>query len=163
MCGISGFFSFTKIDNNITTALAKSNIDMSYRGPDESSVWSDENVAFSHVRLSIIGVKNGQQPMFNEDKSITLICNGEIYNYMEIKKNLIQKGYIFKSESDCEVIIYLYEEYKELCVNHIKGMFSFALWDSRMKQLLLARDHAGKKPLYFTETPKGISCTCRCC
>ena len=157
MCGISGFFSFTNIDNYVTTALAKSNIDMSYRGPDESSVWSDENVALSHVRLSIIGVKNGQQPMFNEDKSITLICNGEIYNYKELKKKLIQKGYTFKSESDCEVIIYLYEEHKEACVNHIKGMFSFALWDSKMKQLLLARDHAGKKPLYFTETPKGIA------
>ena len=130
---------------------------MNYRGPDKSTIWNDENVAFAHVRLSIIGVKNGDQPLFNKDKSLILICNGEIYNYKEIKKNLIKKGYLFKTDSDCEVIIYLYEEYKEACVDYIKGMFSFAIWDKKEKQLFIARDHAGKKPLYYTDSPKGIA------
>jgi asparagine synthase (glutamine-hydrolysing) len=120
-----------------------------HRGPDDSGFFVKENVALGHRRLSIIDLKTGHQPMFNEDASIALIFNGEIYNFQDIKEPLMKKGHIFKTHSDSEVIVHAYEEYGEDCVKKFNGMFAFALWDSKKRSLFLARDRFGKKPLYY--------------
>ena len=105
-------------------------------------------VAFGHRRLSIIDLKTGSQPMFNEDKSIVIVYNGEIYNFNELRKNLIKKGHRFKTKSDTEVILHQYEEDGWECVKRFNGIFAFALWDDDKKTLLLARDRIGIKPLF---------------
>ena len=116
MCGISAIYRFTQITDFDKDALCKMNEEMAYRGPDGNGVWSDETCGMAHTRLSIIGLDNGSQPLFNADGSIVLICNGEIYNYIELKKELEGKGYVFKTDSDSETIIYAYEEYGEKCL-----------------------------------------------
>lgn len=156
MCGINAFFSFNKINDSIISKLKLCNNDMFYRGPDDQDLWHNDEIAFSQVRLSIIGVNNGNQPLFNEDKNLVLICNGEIYNYKELKLQLENKGHRFSSESDSEVILHLYEEYKEDFNTKIEGMFAYCLYDIKNKKLIVARDIAGKKPLYYAQTSHGI-------
>jgi len=121
-----------------------------HRGPDNSGVWLGGKVGLGHTRLSIIDLSSaGNQPMSNEDGSIWVTYNGEVYNFQELRKNLESKGHRFKSRSDTEVIIHLYEEEGIECVNHMRGMFAFGLWDEDKKQLFLARDRMGQKPLYY--------------
>ncbi|MEQ8926491.1 MAG: asparagine synthase (glutamine-hydrolyzing) [Fulvivirga sp.] len=156
MCGITAFYAFSSVDNSTLSNLHKCNQEMSYRGPDDSGLWHDERVAIAHVRLSIIGVENGHQPLFNEDKSLILTCNGEIYNYLELKEDLIKKGHCFSTESDCEVIIHLYEEYGTNFISKLDGMFAFCLYDQKKAEIIVGRDHAGKKPLYYAVLPKGV-------
>jgi asparagine synthase (glutamine-hydrolysing) len=129
---------------------------MIYRGPDEQDIWYNDKMALGQVRLSIIGVDNGHQPLFNEDRSLVLICNGEIYNYKELKSDLIGKGHHFSSESDSEVILHLYEEYQEGFNDKLEGMFAYCLYDINKKKLIVGRDIAGKKPLYYAKTDEGI-------
>ncbi|HOM26753.1 MAG TPA: asparagine synthetase B, partial [bacterium] len=138
---------------------------MNYRGPDEEGYFFENNIGLGHKRLSIIDLKTGKQPIYNEDESLILICNGEIYNFVELRKKLEEKGHIFKTNSDNEVIIHLYEEKKEKCLSNLRGMFAFAIWDRKNKVLFLARDRLGKKPLvysmkngniYFSSELKGI-------
>ncbi|HDD64954.1 MAG TPA: asparagine synthase (glutamine-hydrolyzing) [Firmicutes bacterium] len=129
---------------------------MDYRGPDEEGYFLKENVGFGHRRLSIIDLKRGRQPLYNEEKNIVLICNGEIYNFMELRKILEKKGHNFRTNSDNEVIIHLYEEKKERCLEDLRGMFAFAIWDDREKVLFLARDRIGQKPLLYSEINNGI-------
>lgn len=123
---------------------------MAYRGPDDSGFFTDNNVGLANQRLSIIDLKTGHQPVHNEDESIFVTFNGEIYNFKELKVVLEKKGHRFYSKCDTEVIVHAYEEYGEACVNHFNGMFAFALWDSNKKKLLLAKDRVGIKPLYYT-------------
>ena len=123
---------------------------LAHRGPDDSGVYINENIAFAHRRLSIIDLENGQQPMANENKTIWITYNGEIYNFMELKKQLSEKGHVFKTNCDTEVIIHSYEEYGIDCVSKFNGMFAFAVWDGRERSLFLARDRLGIKPLYYT-------------
>lgn len=156
MCGITAFFSFTKIDNIIIDKLSSCNNDMIYRGPDEQDIWNDDKVALAHVRLSIIGVENGHQPIFNEEKNIVLICNGEIYNYKSLKIELENKEHVFSTLSDCEVILHLYEEYGENFNSKLDGMFAYCLYDIKNQKLITGRDFAGKKPLYYSVLPEGI-------
>ena len=156
MCGISAIYRFTQITDYDKEALRKMNEEMAYRGPDGSGVWSDETCGMAHTRLSIIGLDNGGQPLFNADGSIVLICNGEIYNYIELKKELEGKGYVFKTDSDSETIIYAYEEYGEKCLEHFRGMFAFVLYDKRRKRLFAARDRVGEKTLYFAQIQTGV-------
>lgn len=156
MCGISAIFRFTQIDSQDIENLALMNQEMNYRGPDEDGLWADETCGLAHTRLSIIGIENGKQPIFNEDKSLVLICNGEIYNYIELRKKLEYKGHIFNSETDSETILHLYEEYGVRCLEHLRGMFAFCLWDTRTKQLFAARDRIGEKTLYYSHLPTGI-------
>ena len=132
------------------------NDEMHYRGPDDRGVWNDDTCGMAQVRLSIIGLQKGKQPLFNEDKSLVLICNGEIYNYIEIKEDLISKGHVFNSESDSETILHLYEEYGVNCLEHLRGMFAFCLWDTKQKQLFVARDRIGEKTLYYAQVPSGV-------
>ncbi len=120
-----------------------------HRGPDEEGIYVDQNMGLGHRRLSIIDLSTGQQPLCNEDKTVWIAFNGEIYNYLELKEVLTKKGHIFKTNSDTETIVHLYEETGEEFVSQLRGMFSIAIWDSVKGKLILARDRLGKKPLYY--------------
>jgi len=156
MCGISAVYRYSSITETDKEKLLAMNEEMHYRGPDDRGVWNDDHCGLAQVRLSIIGLQKGKQPLFNEDKSLVLICNGEIYNYIEIKQDLIAKGHIFNSDSDSETILHLYEEYGVNCLEYIRGMFAFCLWDSKRKQLFVARDRIGEKTLYYAQIPGGV-------
>lgn len=156
MCGISSIFRYTEITESDKHKLDSMNQEMQYRGPDDRGIWYDAKCGMAQVRLSIIGLEKGKQPLFNEDNSLVLICNGEIYNYIELKQELLKKGHTFNSESDSETILHLYEEYGVKCLDHLRGMFAFCLWDSSKNQLFAARDRVGEKTLYFSELPTGV-------
>jgi asparagine synthase (glutamine-hydrolysing) len=156
MCGISALYKFTQITDSDKDKLLLMNQEMHYRGPDENGIWANDICGLAHTRLSIIGLDNGKQPLFNEDKTLVLICNGEIYNYIELKKELEAKGHHFHSGSDSETILHLYEEYGVKCLEHLRGMFAFCLWDAQKKQLFVARDRVGEKTLYYAQLPTGI-------
>ena len=144
MCGICGFYGFENKD-----LLKRMTSILKHRGPDDSGYFTDKNVSLGHRRLSIIDLKTGHQPMFNEDGLISIVFNGEIYNYKEIRKDLEKRGHRFATDSDTETIIHAYEEHYHKCLEKLRGMFAFAIWDSSRKQLFLARDHVGIKPLYY--------------
>lgn len=156
MCGISSIYRYGNVTESDITKLNAMNDEMHYRGPDDRGVWNDDHCGMAQVRLSIIGLQKGKQPLFNEDKSLVLICNGEIYNYIEIKQDLVTKGHEFNSESDSETILHLYEEYGVKCLEHLRGMFAFCLWDTKKKQLFAARDRIGEKSLYYSQIPGGV-------
>jgi asparagine synthase (glutamine-hydrolysing) len=153
MCGIAGFYgNFRPAQKE--KALVDLAVALGHRGPDGHGAYTDGPVSFVHTRLSIIDLSaNGNQPLYNEDKSLVLICNGEIYNYKQLRADLLGRGHKFRSTSDSEVIIHLYEEYSNEPVrllNQLTGMFAFALWDIRNQQLFIARDRIGIKPLYYS-------------
>lgn len=155
MCGIFGFIGpgFEYLPSEITSLL-------SHRGPDAFGTYQDKHneVFFAHNRLSIIDLSTfGQQPMCNENKTIWLTYNGEIYNFAEIREKLIKRGHIFRSQTDSEVIIHAYEEWDTECLNRFNGMFAFGLWDKNKKQLFLVRDRLGIKPLYYAQLSKGFA------
>jgi asparagine synthase (glutamine-hydrolysing) len=156
MCGINAIFNPKGIEQNHIDIVQKMNIEMIYRGPDSQNIWNNECLVFGQDRLSIIGVENGDQPIFTSDKSIVLICNGEIYNYIELKQELEEDGFRFQTNSDCEVIIHLYQKLGVECLKLLRGMFAFCLWDDIKKELFVARDRMGKKPLYFSHSTHGI-------
>ncbi|MFQ6003238.1 MAG: asparagine synthase (glutamine-hydrolyzing), partial [Candidatus Zixiibacteriota bacterium] len=144
MCGICGFYA----EPNQELLKKMCNI-LRHRGPDDEGYYSDEQVSLGMRRLSIIDLVTGHQPISNEDKSKWVVFNGEIYNYPELRVLLGKKGHQFKTRSDTEVIVHLYEEFSLDFVKFLRGMFSIALWDKRDKKLILARDRVGKKPLYY--------------
>lgn len=144
MCGIAGI-NFE--DVNLVKQMCKV---ITHRGPDDEGYYSDKDITLGHKRLSIIDLQTGKQPIYNEDKSIVIVYNGEIYNYRELQEVLETKGHRFYTASDTEVIIHAYEEYGYDCVNLFNGMFAFAIWDSNKKELFLARDRTGIKPLHYT-------------
>lgn len=149
MCGIAGYLHFDK-ERNSDLALIKKMADIiSYRGSDAEGYYVHKNIAFGHRRLSIIDLSTGDQPMFSDDKSIVLIFNGEIYNYIELREELKKSGYSFKTTSDSEVIIQAYREWGIDCQNKFNGMWVFAFWDKNKQQLLLSRDRIGEKPLLW--------------
>src|SRR5438552_14758661 len=127
-----------------------------HRGPDDEGAYVDRNVGLGMRRLSIIDLAGGRQPIFNEDQSKVIVFNGEIYNYRELRRGLIAQGHGFATQGDTEVILHLYEEYGPECVQRLRGMFAFAIWDSARQTLFLARDRFGIKPLYVTSGPWGI-------
>lgn len=144
MCGINGF---TWEDESLVEEM---NDAISYRGPDDAGVYSDQNISLGHRRLSILDLsKAGHQPMSDKEGKVWIVFNGEIYNYQDIRERLQIKGYRFSSNTDTEVIIAAYMEYGHKCLNLFNGMFSFAIWDTRKKELFLARDRMGIKPLYY--------------
>ena len=147
MCGITGYINSNGVQGS---DIRKMNHALMHRGPDDSGIYIDENhsVGLGHRRLSIIDIQGGHQPMSNEDNTLWITFNGEIYNFEEIKKNL-QKSHQFKTRSDTEVILHLYEEEGEECVKKLRGMFAFAIYDLRRRRLFMARDHLGQKPLYY--------------
>ncbi len=146
MCGIAGLITKNKEKDEIIRKMSER---IKHRGPDGEGYFIDENVALAHRRLSIIDLSLGNQPMFNEDESIVVVFNGEIYNYLDLKKDLIDKGHIFKTNSDTEVLVHGYEEWKTDLPKYLRGMFAFAIYDKNNKELFLARDNFGIKPLYY--------------
>lgn len=150
MCGICGVFNQRNSEPIKGELLEKMCDTLRHRGPDDEGIYVNNNIGLGHRRLSIIDLSNhGHQPMSNETGNIYIVFNGEIYNFPELKKELLAKGHLFNSNTDTEVIIHLYEEKGEDCIQALRGMFAFALWDERNKKLLLARDRLGKKPLYY--------------
>ena len=151
MCGITGIFHFD--DNRIVDrdVLKKMSDIISYRGPDGEGFYLNKNVGLAHRRLSIIDLASGAQPMFNDDKQISVVFNGEIYNYIEIEQELRSLGHRFRTSSDTEVIIRAYEQWGLDCQLKFNGMWSFALWDNRKQRLFISRDRLGEKPLYYGE------------
>ncbi len=148
MCGICGIYDMQgdRVDD---LALDAMNNALSHRGPDGDGKFLEGPIGLGHRRLSIIDVGGGAQPMSNEDDSLQLVFNGEIYNYIELREELIKAGHRFKTKSDTEVIVHGYEQWGVDCVKRFNGIFAFALWDSRLRRLFLARDHLGVKPLYY--------------
>src|SRR3990167_2284333 len=149
MCGITGILNFN--GSVVDKLLLRRMTDvLSYRGPDGEGYYIDKNVGLGHRRLAIIDLSDaGKQPMCNQDGSIWIVFNGEIYNFQELRKSLEGKGYRFISNTDTEVIIHAYEEYGVDCVGFLRGMFNFAVLDVNKKQLFLVRDRVGKKPLVY--------------
>lgn len=156
MCGIAGIISSKPLSPCQFEQVSRMSNAMIHRGPDGSGLYQGSHVTLAMRRLSVIDLSTGWQPLYNEDKSLSLIANGEIYNYVELRAQLQQRGHSFATKSDCEVILHLYEEYGEACVHHLRGMFAFALWDDRRRQLILARDRMGEKPLYLYEWNGGL-------
>jgi len=150
MCGIAGIYHFgassAPVEQRLLTAMASSLI---HRGPDEEGVYIDRNVGLAHRRLRIIDLSSGRQPLSNEDGTVWISFNGEIYNYPGLRRSLEGKGHTFRTNTDTEAIVHLYEEYGERCVEQLRGMFAFAIWDATRRQLFLARDRVGIKPLYY--------------
>ena len=128
---------------------------MVHRGPDAAGLYENGSVFLGIRRLSIIDVAGGKQPVFNEDRSVVVVLNGEIYNYVELMAELKAGGHAFTTRSDTEVLVHLYEEMGEAMVSKLRGMYAFAIWDERRQSLFLARDRLGKKPLYYTRTKEG--------
>jgi asparagine synthase (glutamine-hydrolysing) len=122
---------------------------MKHRGPDDEGQFVQENVGIGMRRLSIIDLSAGHQPIFNEDRSMAIVFNGEIYNHNHLRRELTAKGHAFITRTDTEAILHAYEEWGSKCVNRLNGMFSFAIWDGRKRRLFLARDRIGIKPLYY--------------
>ena len=151
MCGIAGIVSTQPLTSTQHELVLRMSHALTHRGPDGTGTLVGSHISLSMRRLSIIDLNGGWQPLYNEDKSLSLIANGEIYNFVELRDQLQSRGHRFRTGSDCEVILHLYEEYGEACVQHLRGMFAFALWDERRQQLLLARDRMGEKPLYLYE------------
>ena len=144
MCGFCGY-----INKKEKTHIKKMNDMIAHRGPDDESYYVDDDIAMGFRRLSIIDLQGGRQPISNEDDTMYITFNGEIYNFKEIKEELINKGHIFKTNTDTEVILHGFEEYKEKILDKLRGMFAFVIWDKKNKTLFGARDHFGQKPFYY--------------
>src|SRR5215470_827762 len=150
MCGIAGFLALEQgVFATKTIAQAMCDV-IVHRGPDDQGFLVDGPLAMGMRRLSIIDLAGGHQPLQNEDGTISVIQNGEIYNFQELRRDLEARGHRFKTNSDTEAIVHLYEEYGTDCVKHLRGMFAFALWDAPRRRLVVARDRLVIKPLYYS-------------
>ena len=148
MCGIVGFVNNKENKEKIIKDMSKK---IEHRGPDGEGFYIDDNCALAHRRLAIIDLNTGAQPIYNEDKSKVIIYNGEVYNFKELKEALLKKKHVFKTKTDTEVILHGYEQWGEKLPNHLRGMFSFAIWDKNKNELFMARDGFGIKPLYYAK------------
>ena len=152
MCGICGFYG--RKNRPLLEAMAGV---LAHRGPDDSGFYEDELMSLGHRRLSIIDLSpQGKQPIANEDNTVWLAFNGEIYNFRDLRAELEKKGHSFRSHTDSEVILHSYEEYGLDCVDNFRGMFAFALWDTKKRRLVICRDRIGKKPLYYWQDSRGL-------
>src|SRR5438477_9613747 len=156
MCGIFGAFNIDPSRPADLQTLRRMGEVLAHRGPDGGGLHTDGALGIGMRRLSIIDLKTGNQPLANEDGSIWVVFNGEIYNYRELTAELLEKGHRFATASDTEVLVHLYEEHGEACVDKLRGMFAFAIWQPSRRTLFLARDRLGIKPLYYAQTPKGV-------
>jgi asparagine synthase (glutamine-hydrolysing) len=153
MCGIAGIYYYDhdrSVDRGVIEAMTGA---MAHRGPDDAGVYVDGPIGLGHRRLSIIDLAGGHQPMSNKDGTVWIVFNGEIYNYRELREELSAKGYSFRTNSDTEVILRMYEDADEQCIQRLSGMFAFAIWDKKKQSLFLARDRLGIKPLYYVNGP----------
>src|SRR5262245_1211125 len=149
MCGIAGLLSLSS--KPVMEYEVQSMCDaMTHRGPDDDGYYSAPGIALGMRRLSIIDIDGGRQPVSNEDGTVWVVFNGEIYNFKSLRGMLEKQGHRFRTNTDTEVIVHLYEQYGEACISKLRGMFAFAIWDESRKSLLLARDRLGIKPLFYT-------------
>lgn len=149
MCGIVGVINYSNDPEKFITEMIAS---IQYRGPDEAGIYIDTSIALGHCRLSIIGLDDGSQPISNEDGTLWVVYNGEIFNYPELKSDLQKKGHLFSTHTDTEVLVHLYEEYGKAFLPMLNGQFAFAIWDSTKKKLFLARDRVGIRPLFYYQS-----------
>src|SRR4051812_14181299 len=152
MCGIAGFVSSGQVGPDARERVVRMRDVITHRGPDEAGLHLDSRAALGHRRLSIVDLKTGQQPLSNEDGSIWVIFNGEIYNHADIRRELEAHGHVYRTKSDTETLVHAYEQWGEACVDRLRGMFAFAIWDAPNRRLLLVRDRLGIKPLYWAMT-----------
>jgi asparagine synthase (glutamine-hydrolysing) len=150
MCGISGIFEFDSGQAISRELIHRMNETLRHRGPDDEGIFVGPGIGLGHRRLSIIDVAGGHQPISNEDGTVWVLLNGEIYNYPELRSELLSRGHHFRTRCDTEAIAHLYEEWGEECVAKLRGMFALVVWDGRQRKLLLARDRVGKKPLFYS-------------
>jgi asparagine synthase (glutamine-hydrolysing) len=153
MCGIAGIFNLdgAPVDRVLLQDVIRM---LAHRGPDDSGIHVENGIGLAHARLSILDLAGGHQPMCNEDSSLWITFNGEIFNYLELKKDLLARGHTFATRSDTEVILHLYEEKGEDCVQYLNGQWAFAIWDNQRRRLFLSRDRLGVRPLFYTQTGK---------
>jgi asparagine synthase (glutamine-hydrolysing) len=150
MCGIAGIVSVEGLDQHAASRAMRMRDVITHRGPDEAGLHCDTHAALAHRRLSIVDLTSGQQPLSNEDGSVWVIFNGEIYNHAEVRQDLEAHGHVYRTRSDTETIVHAYEQWGDDCVHRFRGMFAFAIWDAPRRRLLLVRDRLGIKPLYWT-------------
>lgn len=150
MCGLAGYIDLRGAQRIEQAVLARMTAKLVHRGPDSDGYFVDENVGLGFRRLSIIDLADGDQPIFNEDQSVVVLCNGEIYNYLELRAALARKGHRFRTRSDVETLVHLYEETGTALVHELNGQFAFVIYDRRQRKLFFARDHFGINPLYYT-------------
>ena len=156
MCGINGIALSTKSGRHVQRDVVERMRDViTHRGPDDAGIFIDDRVGLGHRRLSIVDVAAGHQPMTNEDGSLQITYNGEIYNHTDFREELEAKGHVYQTHCDTETILHLYEEHGEGCVNFLRGMFAFAIWNRNSRELFIARDRLGVKPLYYIHTDEG--------
>jgi asparagine synthase (glutamine-hydrolysing) len=156
MCGICGKVFFNRAESVDPSLIRDMATTMHHRGPDGEGTYVKQSIGLGHRRLSIIDLGGGAQPIANEDGTVWIVFNGEIYNYLELRERLLQYGHVFKTNSDTEVIVHAYEQYGADCVSHLRGMFAFAIWDEKDRTLFLARDRVGIKPLYYSVTSRSL-------
>lgn len=157
MCGITGLIATAnQVDDRGIAAVRRMSLALTHRGPDDHGEHVAGPVAMALRRLSILDIAGGRQPLFNEDDTIAVVANGEIYNHASLRRDLEARGHRFRSRSDCETIVHAYEEYGDACVERLRGMFAFAVHDMRRRRVVLARDRLGEKPLYLADAPVGL-------
>src|SRR5512135_1088466 len=154
MCGIAGVLTASPVESTLLDAMAQR---LAHRGPDGQGRHVAGNVGLLHTRLAIIDLEGGAQPLYNEDRSLALVANGEIYNYRELRTELEALGHRFATHSDCETILYAYEAWGMAFLDRLQGMFAFALHDLQRGELILARDRLGIKPLYYCRDSRGLA------
>src|SRR5206468_12324074 len=149
MCGIVGIVNLDPRESVDEALLKRMRDVLRHRGPDGEGLWSEGPVGLAHRRLSIVDIAGGAQPMTTSDESTWIVFNGEIYNHPELKPQLESRGHHYKTRSDTETILHLYADHGDRCVDHLRGMFAFAIWDRAQRKLLLSRDRLGIKPMYY--------------
>ncbi len=156
MCGINGIAFSSRSGRSVDPRVLERMRDViTHRGPDEAGIFVDANIGLGHRRLSIVDVASGHQPMTNEDGALQIIYNGEVYNHADYRDELEARGHVYRTHCDTETILHLYEEHGDACVNYLRGMFAFAIWDGKKKELFIARDRLGVKPLYYFHADDG--------
>ena len=155
MCGITGIFDRGEPAGIDRSLLERMNARQFHRGPNEGGIHIEPGIGLAHRRLSIIDLSSGAQPLFNEDRSVVVVYNGEIYNHLQLARELTSLGHTFRTHCDTEVIVHAWEQWGESCVSRFRGMFAFALWDRNQQVMFLARDRLGIKPLYYSQIPNG--------
>ncbi len=151
MCGIAGIVAAGRLQPDDLARVPRMRDVIAHRGPDDAGLFSDERAALGHRRLSIVDLAAGHQPIANEDDTVWIVFNGEIYNHAEVRVELEAAGHRYRTRSDTETIVHAYEQWGDACVEHLRGMFAFAIWDAPKRRLLLARDRLGVKPLYWAQ------------
>lgn len=149
MCGIAGIFNYGGNKSIDHLLLQQMTAVLDHRGPDGQGFYYNSEIGLGHRRLAIVDVTGGAQPLFNEDRSVCVVFNGEIFNFRSLMSELIALGHVFRTRCDTEVIVHAWEEWGEACLDRFNGQFAFGLWDERKKALFLARDRLGEKPLYY--------------